>query len=248
MINHVRTHLLNVSGPHEPVSAVPLDEYIPAYHAVALENTPMQRLEQILYGTQPDYAGRCWRTAQYMRVLHATAPAEMIRVDARITYDVDTWRNAPTGVTIVGPPLPLLQVSGRWAPDAATGRTITQWVVQVSPVAVAVTGTHTRTHEIFDYSPALSYPLAGSTLRVSIAQPANEARYVILHRAPPQPDLATILSNLHAAHNDVGWLLQQVRASDPTYYDMFFNHVDAPKQLSGALLAYARQVEVMRGR
>lgn len=88
MINHARTLLLNIDGT--AVGEAPGREYVPAdYKAVTLPSY-LQRMYNILFGSQPDLAWKNFRLRQFMQLLHATELEEFVySLDPRVTYDLN---------------------------------------------------------------------------------------------------------------------------------------------------------------
>lgn len=247
MINHVRTLLLNESGPKPEDVSVAGDTYIPA-HAPIEHTAGLSVLRGLLYGARSDYEGRLYRTNQYLAIIHATEYAPYVyHLDPRITYSPDKLLIFEEGNyrTSVSPAT--LTVSGTWA--GVSHRVQTRWKVTAKGSNFEVVNITDNLQETVPASGAR--PLPGSTLAFGVnEQPAVDGTvWLITHRCHPGPDLGAILASCLQTDLSVSEaVFGPVPVQEPfkTFYNLFKVHYAWPYRLAGLVLGYAYRLESIR--
>lgn len=251
MINHARTLLLGVAGPHTEQLDIPGDIYIPSFTPVTVSSA-LQDVSSVLFGAKPDYEGRVYRVAQYLGILHSTEyAAYMFKDDARITYDPNALTvidEGQYGATVVGDTP--LTVSGTWDDSGITGRANTKWRV------TAVTTTDILVENLSDklaatYGQYDTKYLIGSPLVCAIGtQPMAAGQVWYIHyKARIKPDLGQVLVSLQNMPSDVlSAVFGPTVRVEPfrTFNNLFKQHYAAPYQLTGLLLGYIYRLEAIR--
>jgi hypothetical protein len=98
MLNHARTILHNSVQLDDPC-----EEYVPPLFIPACIPYPLNQLWNLLYGTSPTPAARCFRTQQLMTLLHGSELEPFVMaLDPRVTYwpKINTvWSPSPATLT-----------------------------------------------------------------------------------------------------------------------------------------------------
>lgn len=247
MINHARTLLLNVAGPHAENLGIPGDVYIPEYAAVVLP-PDLQMIWNTLFGDAPDYDGLVHHVAQYMAILHSTEyGAYVTDLDPRLTYDPKNsgiMAEGFFGVSAGGPTA--INIEGNWDGAGAGGRVVTEWdIVALDADTLEVTNRTDRLSAIHDKLGVKTLP--GSTLYFSMdAQPyVSGTRWRVCSKARPKPYPSDVISLLKP---DVITTLFLDRNSEPvkTFYNLYAKHWALPQRLSGVLLGLIHAIEELK--
>lgn len=250
MINHARTLLLNVQGPHLENLGIPGDVYIPPFEPVAL-TSGLTSVRTILLGATPDYDGQVYRAAQYMGVLHSTEYAPYVYVnDSRITYDPDNLTvmdDALFAVLVSGDSS--LVVTGTWADAGLDGRSVTTWkVTALTTTTVRVTNMVSGISVV--YADNEVKILIGSDYRITFnTQPYTAGnQWYVTCRARPQPSLGSILATIRQLPVSVIDEVFGDKSQEPnkTFANLYNKHYAFPYQMSGFLFAYIKKLEDIR--
>ncbi len=258
MINHARTLLLNLPGPHLPSPTLPGDVYIPAFSPLDLASD-LQAVRAVLFGQDPDYEGMLQRAAQYMAVLHSTEHvAHALALDSRVTYDpfdsgVGAW---PYGAS----------VEWREGADAAevvsataeaepfVGRARLRWLVTATgAAAVQVTsGQYAPARDVSvtfngGLSSDIPLPLSSAALRITTGTgsliPGQTWSVSLLRRV--SPDVAGVLTALAATSLSSLFVRAELEPVK-TFRNMVYASDQQVLRLSGVLLALIYRMEDLR--
>lgn len=257
MINHVRTLLLNEPGERIPAGAHRSEAYIPLFKPVVLD-TPLMKVYEVLYGTDPDYEGKLFRTAQYMAILHSTEFVEYVTaLDPRITYDPlrPNLFDQSYGTTVATSGAATLTVLGVWQEPAFKGRMRSDWVVTLA--GSQMTARHVQSG--YEYTQLLTFTPAGASERfhlpkcdldalITQAAPVVSQRWDILQRVPVSEDLGEVLTRLDDMSGASQRALLGVDSAEPyvSFRNMFETGRTLPFRMSGVLLALAYRMEALR--
>jgi hypothetical protein len=260
MINHARTLLLNRKGEIIPSGFRASEEYVPVYSPVELSSA-LSAVYSILFGTAPDYAGKLYRTAQYMAVLHSTEFVEYVTdLDSRITYDPSDpgLLSLSWGLTVTSTAsAPALTVLNDWDPPDFTGRMEHQWIVTATgsntiEVRNVWTGELLGLVLSFGADGASNrFPLPGSDFEARISAPLGltaSQRWEILYRVPLTRGLGQIVEAVKGLSGETLDGLFGVAPAEPylTFRNLLNGHKALPFQLSGVLLALVYRMEALR--
>lgn len=248
MINHARTLLLNSTGEAAPRPDIYFDAYIPSYLPLIGLPHGVQRARDVLFGSSPDYQGRCMRVAQCLGVVAGTPYADYLRVlDPRITYDFAR----------VSPPLfpvssasdsggRILSVSGAWTPPEATGRASYTWHLTWSG-SVGTVRDWRGEQGVVDAATVVALP--GSTLYVTASGlPVDGSIWRISYVVLPGPSLVSAVTAVLDDPAAMGGLFP-ADAQEPvrTFYALAANHALFPYRTAGVVLGMIWRMEAFRG-
>ena len=259
MINHVRTLLLNESGPRQPDLTIPGDVYIPEFTAQVLPGA-LESLYTVLFGVDADYRGKLYRAAQYMAVLHSTEyERHVLSADPRVTYrprdsGVSRWSFGPSVTSSQGAPTAEVLPPHSKASEFS-GRALLEWTVTaVTGLQVLVRDTRTGNESYTDLSlvdGSLSdIPLHGSSSVLRVLSGGAELTpgdlWQVRQLRRLEPDVSGVLAMIPAA------AVQDVfvgRDTEPvkTFWNLLTTSDARHMQLTGLLLAFARRLDGLRG-
>lgn len=252
MINHVRTLLLNVAGPVAGDSDTPGDAFVPVY-APAVFSPGVETLRRTLFGTDPDYEGRLYRLAQFMRVLHAEDEAHVLAADPRVTYALDTEFTG-YGTTLIaragsGP----ISLTEPIAHQPGTGRVSRVWLIlALSSTRVAARQAHTgaeiETDITFSGGVSSAAALPGTTSGVRLHGTGIDAghAWTIDVRQRLTPGVIALLETAKTLEGTREIFSGVAGEPDITFRNMFYSHPNPLRQLCGLLLALAAFTERVR--
>ncbi|RIZ71252.1 MAG: hypothetical protein D0530_04820 [Methylococcales bacterium] len=247
MINHARTLLLNVDGPHTVDPAVAGDVFIPSFNSKAATSA-LATVRATLFGTLPDYAGLVYRTAQYMDILHATDFKEYVyALDPRITYTPGGAGlvGATEGYTLSGPAnsAQVFHAPAALATDT-TGRLNFDWMLTKADsgtVNIAYLNTVVQQSVTFSGGVSSSIYLPGSNLCMTIFGNSVPAYVWQVHYTKvPAVDLGAVSAGLSAALPRFSTAVFGDPLIEPylTFYNLATSTANLPLNLSGFLLGY----------
>lgn len=258
MFNHARTLLVNLGGNVAARDYLG-EELIPASFKPVVLPAYLQRIRQVLFGSDPDRYMLNYRSRQLLQLLHSSELAEyVLALDPRITYtprstgwDWDPAVFTPVVTTVTGGPLtiPLTQPA---APDQS-GRLYYEFTVtNVSDDHLVVTQ---RTPPPQQRSTTLEFtngssqlvPLAatGYSCRVDSGNPGSWRVNLYLR---PQFDLGQLAADLHSVGDPALTALFGTAKYQPyyTFHNCWRDNAELPYRLGGLVLALIYRTEEFR--
>jgi len=258
VINHARTLLLGQAGEIIPTGYYVGEEYVPSYNPIDLPPA-LKTVYEALFGLNPDYEGRLYRTAQYMALLHSTEYVDYVTdLDSLLTYDVSTsgFTELDYDIDIVTDSILELTIVGEWKEPSYKGRMRNDWVVEATDsnqILIRHTQTGTTQGSILIFNPegvSNQFKLPESDLKAIIVAPSamNGDRWEIRHRTSLAGTLTEVMGNLETLSFSTRQALFGVRQDEPwlTFRNLFDKNQNLPFRLSGALLAFIYCIEEQR--
>jgi len=258
VINHARTLLLGQEGEIIPTGYYVGEEYVPEYSPVVL-TLGLKPVYDALFGLDPDYEGRLYRTAQYMALLDSTEYSEYVsNFDSRLTYDVGSsgFTGLDYGIEITTDSVLELAIVGVWEEPSYKGRMRNDWVVEATgsnQILVRHVQTKTTQGTVLTFSTSgvsNQFKLPESDLKAIIIAPSGMTgdRWDILHRTSLAGTLADVMTSLEALSFSARQALFGVRQEEPwlTFRNLFDKNQLLPFRFSGALLAFIYRIEAQR--
>jgi hypothetical protein len=258
MINHARTLLLNVSGPHLPSATIPGDEYIPEFEAADLPSQ-LGLVYATLFGEDPDCRGRVYRAAEYMKIIHASGyDSYVYDLDPRITYStknespivdgVADFRNTSHTAVVIGGRE--FGVTGTWADAGADGRLQHRWsITAVTATLVSITNMRTGVSYTTELTAVKTLPGSDLRLTTTVTALTPGKDWTVTYNARPQPSLGVITASLRTLPANVLFAIFGVATQEPfaTFNNLFTQAPYMPQQLAGFLLALIYRLDAARG-
>jgi hypothetical protein len=252
MINHVRTLLLNVAGPLAGDSDTPGDALVPVY-APAVFSPGVDTLRRALFGTDPDYAGRLYRLAQFMRVLHAEDEAHVLAADPRVTYALDTEFSGYGTTLVARAGSGAISLTEPIAHQPGTGRVVRTWMIlALSPTRVTARQVHTgaelETDITFSGGVSSAAALPGTTAKFRLHGTGTSVgnAWTIDVRQRLTPGVVALLEVAKTLEGTREVFAGVTGEPGTTFRNMFYSHPNPLRQLCGLLLALAAYTERIR--
>ena len=264
IINEARTLLLNQSGADQPAPSFYLQELVPEdFRPIELPSY-LQRIYDVLFGTDPDQAFLNFRTWQYMHILHSTDFAFYVfSLDPRVTYLNKRSIVDAQYLPVVTPMNALSQdfpVYVQGLPGvSSSGQLLFQWNIKITNGLVVKT-TELRTNKsletIVTITNNLTSPIAligqrDMSIQIGSSAPlAVGALWQLQTLGKPNYDIVNVVEQLKIIGDENIFQLFGSRTVGPynVFRQLWEKEADIHYALSGFLLAYIYRVnEVRRG-
>lgn len=231
MINHLRTLLLNESGP--AVYEYPGSEYTPPSFVRKKLPAYMVRIFELLYGKDPDITKKNYRAYQLLLSVHSSDLDYLAKkLDPRVTY----WpfdKNKlifPHIVSVIGDTKGL-QIVDRCLTETAAGRIYYKWTVRVTGYTINGSGEVTDiSTDIKQVYPQYAVPIdkvnsVTRDLSEKIVLPGSSMGLLISTSVPVGTDW--IIKAVAEPRLDLGEVLQQIRSSQASV-ELFAPSLEEP--------------------